>query len=268
MQESRKRLLKSVYTVCFSVLTVVVGLLFIVQTWSIFRSAERGAFTVTRISEHFHQIVVPVVFWVVALLGNIVLGYVYPDGQERVKPYFETRERVNRLQRRLPRSSALHRAGKTDIVSLVVGVLALAFAATAVIVSGVYLFDKSYAPILPEPIFVEHNAMSDRLLRVLIWCGGGMMLLMAAVILDDILAKRKEEKIRREIAENAAKGIRVPTAKAETCTAKESTKLIWIIRGGIAVVGIVFVITGICNGGMADVLKKAINICTQCIGLG
>lgn len=268
MQENRKRLLKSIYTVCFSVLTVVVGLLFIVQAWSIFRSAERNAFTVARISQHFHQIVVPVAFWVLALIGNIVLGYVYPDEQERLKPYFETSERVNRLKRRLPENSLLRRRDKTDYICLAVGCAALVLAVAASVVSLVYLLDKSYAPILNESIFVESDAMTDRLVRVLVWSASGMMLLLAAVILGDTFAKKKEEKIKREIAENAVKGIRVPAAKAEKRTAKEHTKLLWIIRGGVAVVGIVCVITGICNGGMADVLKKAIQICTQCIGLG
>jgi hypothetical protein len=43
---------------------------------------------------------------------------------------------------------------------------------------------------------------------------------------------------------------------------------LWTVRGVIAVVGIVFVVLGILNGGMADVLGKAIRICTECIGLG
>ena len=38
----------------------------------------------------------------------------------------------------------------------------------------------------------------------------------------------------------------------------------------IALVGsaIVFIVAGVINGGMADVLNKAIKICTECIGLG
>ena len=42
----------------------------------------------------------------------------------------------------------------------------------------------------------------------------------------------------------------------------------WIARGLIAVIGIVFVVLGVLNGGMADVLGKAVRICTECIGLG
>ena len=43
---------------------------------------------------------------------------------------------------------------------------------------------------------------------------------------------------------------------------------LWILRGGIAVVAILLIVLGVCNGGMADVLGKAIRICTECIGLG
>lgn len=282
MQENRKRLLKSVYTVCFSVLTAVIGLLFIVQAWSIFRSAERGAFTPARISGHFNQIAVPVVFWALALLVNIVLGYVYPDPKERVKPYFESKDRIRRLQKRLPKDSASRRTGKTDVLSLATGVAAAAFAVVAVIVSLVYLLDKSYTPVLSETIFTGHNGAADRLLRVLLWCGGAMIWLIAAVIFDEYLAKRKEEKIKREIANNAANKRKVgenATAGTEQEEAKASKfarikktlgseKAVWCIRAAVGVLGIAFVIAGICNGGMADVLKKAINICTQCIGLG
>ena len=43
---------------------------------------------------------------------------------------------------------------------------------------------------------------------------------------------------------------------------------VWGMRGAILVVGIVCLVLGILNGGMADVLGKAIRICTECIGLG
>lgn len=268
MQENRKRLLKSVYAVCFSALTVVVGLLFIVQVWSIFRSAEHGAFTVARISEHFKQIAVPVFFWGLALVVNIVLGYVYPDEKEKVKPYFESGQRIARLKKRLPKDATSVQSTTADTVGLVLGWATIGFACVAAIVSLVYLFDKSYSPVLSEAIFVGHNGAADRLLRVLVWCGGAMMLVVASVIFNDYLAKKKEERMKSEIAENAKQGKKVLAVKEEKATKTRLEKLVWYIRGAVAIVGIVFVITGICNGGMADVLKKAINICTQCIGLG
>lgn len=41
-----------------------------------------------------------------------------------------------------------------------------------------------------------------------------------------------------------------------------------IIRAVLYLLAVVFVVLGIQNGGMRDVLVKAINICTECIGLG
>ena len=40
------------------------------------------------------------------------------------------------------------------------------------------------------------------------------------------------------------------------------------IRTAIAVAAVVFLLYGFCTGGTADVLTKAVNICTECVGLG
>ena len=41
-----------------------------------------------------------------------------------------------------------------------------------------------------------------------------------------------------------------------------------IIQASIVCVAVIMIIVGITNGGAEDVLQKAINICTECIGLG
>lgn len=40
-----------------------------------------------------------------------------------------------------------------------------------------------------------------------------------------------------------------------------------IVCTGLAI-SVVLIIWGICNGGMRDVFVKAVNICTECVGLG
>ena len=47
-----------------------------------------------------------------------------------------------------------------------------------------------------------------------------------------------------------------------------SKYFIWGIRGAFAALGVAFIVVGALNGGMRDVLYKAINICMECIGLG
>jgi hypothetical protein len=48
---------------------------------------------------------------------------------------------------------------------------------------------------------------------------------------------------------------------------KKEGWLLWL-RLGILAVALFFLIFGFCTGGTADVLTKAINICTECVGLG
>jgi hypothetical protein len=45
-------------------------------------------------------------------------------------------------------------------------------------------------------------------------------------------------------------------------------RFVWGVRVVVFAVGVAFIVLGIRNGGMADVLGKAIRICTECIGLG
>lgn len=56
--------------------------------------------------------------------------------------------------------------------------------------------------------------------------------------------------------------------KAEKYEFKNDEKFITIIRFVIMFIGIGFLFCGYFAGGTADVLTKAINICTECIGLG
>lgn len=49
---------------------------------------------------------------------------------------------------------------------------------------------------------------------------------------------------------------------------KANRIMLILTRASIAIVAVSFIIAGIVNGGANDVLLKAINICTECIGLG
>ena len=83
---------------------------------------------------------------------------------------------------------------------------------------------------------------------------------------------------KTQIAENAKQGVKMQlnvqnqsslTQKLTNALPFLKTKaFLWSVRAVVGIVGVVFVIVGINGGGMDDVLEKAINICTQCIGLG
>ena len=48
----------------------------------------------------------------------------------------------------------------------------------------------------------------------------------------------------------------------------EKAKRLRAVKIAVLVAAVIFVIAGIFNGSMEDMLIKAINICTECVGLG
>ena len=80
------------------------------------------------------------------------------------------------------------------------------------------------------------------------------------------LAEKKYRLVCEKTAQKRAKA----KERAEKCAKRKGAKtaLVWAVRGAVLAVGVVCVIQGIMGGGMAAVLEKAVNLCTQCIGLG
>jgi hypothetical protein len=97
--------------------------------------------------------------------------------------------------------------------------------------------------------------MGQMLVHTLPW----IIVAFAAVIAASVVCRRSME---REIA--LLKG--VSENKAPEVAAKPSRVL--YVRIALYALAATLIVLGINNGGMRDVLIKAINICTECIGLG
>jgi hypothetical protein len=97
--------------------------------------------------------------------------------------------------------------------------------------------------------------MGQMLVHTLPW----IIVAFGAVIAASVVCRRSME---REIA--LLKG--VSGNKAPEAAAKPSRVL--YVRIALFALALVLIVLGINNGGMRDVLIKAINICTECIGLG
>jgi hypothetical protein len=59
-----------------------------------------------------------------------------------------------------------------------------------------------------------------------------------------------------------------PIKQASAFFVKHKKVAITVVRCTVLAIGALFVLLGILNGGMNDVVQKAIKICTECIGLG
>ncbi|MCR5734828.1 MAG: hypothetical protein K6G22_09510 [Lachnospiraceae bacterium] len=134
------------------------------------------------------------------------------------------------------------------------------------------------------PVFVymvnpAHFAQSDRdgleqvmgalVLHILPWTVIGLGCLITSGLFLQKSMKRECEAAKKHIEEEKKEGKTVSAGdsqslyKGQIPDGKQK-----IIRIAVFVLAVIFIIAGIANGSMEAVMIKAINICTECVGLG
>lgn len=98
----------------------------------------------------------------------------------------------------------------------------------------------------------------------------GALMSIPSLILTEASAKRELELIREGKKNAVALEGEMPEAAepASEIKGELNETAMLVIKTVIFVAACVFILLGILNGGMADVLAKAVKICTECIGLG
>ncbi len=278
MTEHGIRKIKTCYKLAMSALTAVVGLLFILQVWAIFFSAEKSPFTYAIIGEKLLELLVPALLWVQGVIGGGVLWRLYPDEKEKLRGELSPRVTLHRLKARLPKDEGgMYELKRIKALSIVVwSVVAFACLAASVAVLSI-LFDGAYEPMFKGEFFTAHDGAADRLLRCAVYVVACALTCITAVFVDEQLVEKETRLVKAQLAENAKKGVK-PVKTGKKATMYESIlekypvfKSKWWKQGlqiGLCAVGLALFVIGIVNGGMSDVFEKARNICTQCIGLG
>lgn len=265
------------YGIFLGVFTFVVGVLFIVQAALIYYGGDdpNGKnYTRELVGEKLKQILIPVCFWIAAIIAGFVLSVVFPVQEKRLTAKKSAGEKVSLLRRRLSEgelSEEAKRAKKYELSRWIVRAVALAVCLAAAIASIVYLFQPVHFP--AEDINREILVM---LKNVLPWVGVAFAVCCGAVVFDWYMAKQELTAVKQLLAtkqgvpknsflfDNALDTVYGTVAKVQPYSK-------WILLGvriAVLVLGVTFVLLGIFNGGANDVLIKAINICTECIGLG
>ena len=106
------------------------------------------------------------------------------------------------------------------------------------------------------------RVMGELLLHILPPLLLGFAALLLAGRLSDESRIREINVLRETVRERPSPAVRVPLKDVP-----ETGKRRWT-RGALYVLASVLLVLGVLNGGLNDVLVKAINICTECIGLG
>lgn len=200
------------------------------------------------VAAHWQPVAVPALVWLVLLVICGVARLVLPREKGRL-PAVEPEVTLSLLRARRENTEAMRKEQHGRSVGRIV---CLVWCLVCAALAGVYLLDVSHFT-----SWDLEQVMGQMLLHVAPPTVAAFAALMA-------LSAWEERSVRREI--NAAK--QAPIKKGAAPADKQQGRGVAIGRVCLYAAAIALVVLGVLNGGMYDVLVKAINICTECIGLG
>lgn len=336
---SKQKTIHLAYGIFLSVLTIAVGIVFVVQAADIYYDGKADpltpAYSVDTIKAH---LLLPVIFlfvWIAAIVVGLVLFAVYPY-KSKQRPSKNYAVVLDTLKTLVPREGEEFADVRNRLDRMSVARKAIWYATFAVlsvmgVLTAAYVFD---------PAHYHADAMREDILNlvrnVIWWAVISLICVFAAIIYELVSLRREVDLARRSLS--SVHG--TAQKKQEQATPKQKTAIILIAvvtttaialfvmlpsivtmlirfassqsdnafavilstslmvlalvtecvvvfakfiqylpekaksiiklsaRIVVVVIAVAFVIVGIFNGGARDVFIKAVNICTECIGLG
>ena len=273
------------YGIFLSVLTAAVAILFIVQVSRIYFGEidpEVGQkFSREIVGQKLKEILIPIIIWLVAVVGGYVLSVIYPH-QAQKKSASTAHTALKRLKKRIPNGQSEEflaekkRYNRMEGVRIGVWSAAAAFALASAIVAIVYLANTSYFDMANFSSDVETTARINTIVirmvkNVMPWVAASLVLFIGASLYEHFSAKRELERVKRllVLGKGAPVEESVLIAKRDAALSiagSWQTKL--ILRLALFAVAVIFIVIGIIDGGYVETFEKAAAICKECIGLG
>ena len=262
---------RRIYFALITVALVVVAVLLMVQCVAIYRLGDTP-FTRESVATHFAPIAVPGYVCLGLVAAGLVLSPILPAAPDS-KP---DRDNVTlrRLHDKLASSCCsdeqcrqVFAQRRVRRVHLAVTLVLLAIG------SAVFLW---YATDLSRFTVEDINGSMIRAMLLLAPCMGvpAVYAVIAAIITRRSVRKEIDliHAALRDALTAQNNGVQKDTHfKEKTFAAREkSDSEAWLpyLQGALLVIGVALVVVGLLENGAAAVLTKAINICTECIGLG
>lgn len=280
MQEKTCKTVRLCYGIALSLMTAVTGALFIWQTLDIYLSGGSRPFTREVVLERLNRIAPAFWIWVVMVAVGFIIWEVFAVSCKRA-PLKDDCYALRRLKKRMPQKvgesglTSLKAVKRGELINLIVKLCAAALCLAGVAYGIAYLATASNFPktdVNGEMLNMAAHLAPCVFAALLILCGVTLYL--------SISAKKQLPHVKQLIASaksDEKNGVEAVYVTGNTAVAdlygrwkalSNHKYFILGVRIAIAVFAVTFIILGIVNGNMRAILIKAINICTECIGLG
>lgn len=261
--------IRRIYFIFTGVFVIAMGITFICVAADIYYTGDgvNAAFIREVVAERLLQLAIPFI----VLIGVIAVGFLFPVFDHIVKPNNTPRSlRIlekkwlaldQRKESCMPEKNYLKWTNAKRIV-LVAESVVMFSSAVAVLC---YLFNTAH--------FLGQNVTSEVLMmvkHVLPWIISSFTVIIFTSCFNAFADLKRLRELKNLVSSCGA----AEHEKEQTHTVHkvnksfENDKFVWILRVIILILAILFIVFGTLNGGARDVMIKAINICTECIGLG
>ena len=249
-----KKLLDKIFLIIVSILTILMGIVFIIQILRIYYGNDK-TFTREICGEFLLQMLPIIILWIISIIGT----YIYFNIKTNPKKEFAkltNAYKLKNLEEICPYAEEeyelVNKEKKNRKNVMIINIVIVSIC--SIMSLGYLLNVKHFDP--SGNLMEQAGKMAVHLSPWVVIAFGSMIF---TTIYEEISSKKSIEYLKSIIKNNG---------KKETVKQESNKKAINIARGIILGLAIVLIVVGIFDGGVEDVLQKATNICTECIGLG
>lgn len=260
MEKTNTKRLHTVCGIVTAVLVLMAGICFLLSCLSIYKSGEKP-FSPESVAAHFKTIRIPVIACIVSVAVSAILALFFPQDAPKTK---SIRAQIDILTILKAKAGSVtdeeltmqlrREQTRCQRIRMILTLCMTAF------------FARPFLFFLEPSRFTVESLNRDILQILFTFVLYSVVFLVCAIARAYLIRGSIQKQIsiyKSAIADSKCDGI-APAPKAK----KECQHGILIARCAVAAIAVVFIVLGIFNGGIQDVLGKAITICTECIGLG
>lgn len=258
MNQDTIRRIRLVYGIILSAVAVVAGVCLITACLGIYLSGGEQIYTPEKVAQSFSVIAVPVYLFLALAIAGFVLDFFLPARNKKVKAEKNLAATLERLLSKRDMDSC-DPALKEQILALRKNrsrdkIITLAVLAVCSI--GFLFYGANPANFHQSEI----NASMAKAVVILLGC------LAVPFVCGLVTVYRAKNSLQKEI--DLVKQIPAGETVSPPAIKTDCNKLMLAVRCVLLCVAVAILAYGFFAGGTADVLTKAKNICTECVGLG
>lgn len=249
------------YSIFISIFTFIMGIIFILTISNIYYTGlESGKqiYTPEIVSSNLSPLIIPIIIWILSITGGFIISILFKV-EDKPKLKFSSIDQVNKYYSMLDddykNDENYFLIKKEKALQYLAKIISLAISILCAIICSLYLFNinnfNKDGDLLKQA--------TDMIKFILPFFLMSIFSCILAITFNLISAKNELTIIKKIF----------PKYKKEMSFKNNiSRKKLLIIRLSILVISICFIVLGIFNESMRSVFIKAVNLCTECIGLG